>query len=56
MEVNLKWNEYIKVYEKILDKTEKVAPWHIVPADNKWYRNYVIANTLVKELKKHIKL
>ena len=56
MEVNLKWNEYIKVYEKILDKTEKVFPWHIVPADNKWYRNYVIANTLVKELKKHIKL
>ena len=56
MEVNLKWNEYIKVYEKILDKTEKAFPWHIVPADNKWYRNYIIANTLVKELKKKIKM
>ena len=56
MEVNLRWNEYIKVYEKILDKTEEAFSWHIVPADNKWYRNYLIANTLVKELKKHIKM
>jgi len=56
VEVNLKWNEYIKVYEKIIEKTEEVFPWHIIPADNKWYRNYLIANTLVKELKKHVKL
>lgn len=56
IEVNLKWNEYIRVYEKIFDKTEEVFPWHIIPADNKWYRNYLVANSLVKELKKHIKL
>ena len=56
MEVNLKWNEYIKVYEKIIDKTEEEFPWHIIPADNKWYRNYLIANTLVKELKKKVKM
>jgi len=56
IEVNLKWNEYIKVYEKIIEKTEEAFPWHIVPADNKWYRNYLIANSLVKELKKHVKL
>ena len=56
MEVNLRWNDYIKVYEKIIDKTEEEFPWHIVPADNKWYRNYLIANTLVKELKKKVKM
>ena len=28
------------------------APWYIVPANHKWYRNYVVANALVKALSK----
>ena len=26
------------------------APWHVVPADRKWYRNLVVATTLVEAL------
>ena len=26
------------------------APWFIVPADRKWYRNLVVAQTIVSEL------
>jgi polyphosphate kinase 2 (PPK2 family) len=26
------------------------APWHLVPADHKWYRNLVVAEAIVKTL------
>jgi PPK2 family polyphosphate:nucleotide phosphotransferase len=46
------WDEYTSVYENIIKRCSHDLPWIIVPADNKWYRNYVIArevrNTLVK--------
>lgn len=42
-------SEYIKVYERIL-KECTVVPWRVVPADKKWYRNYFILDSLIKEL------
>jgi len=27
-------------------------PWHIVPADKRWYRNYTAANILIEHLEK----
>jgi polyphosphate kinase 2 (PPK2 family) len=26
------------------------APWHIVPADRKWYRNWAITNLLIERM------
>jgi PPK2 family polyphosphate:nucleotide phosphotransferase len=46
-----KWNDYTQVYEQILNRCSKEIPWVIVPADNKWYRNYLVASTIVKQLK-----
>jgi len=41
------WDDYQKAYEDMLTKCNtKYAPWHIVPADNKWYRNFIISNTI----------
>ena len=46
------WDDYIKAYEAALGATAaKNAPWYIVPADHKWYRNLAIAETLVKTLR-----
>jgi PPK2 family polyphosphate:nucleotide phosphotransferase len=46
------WPEYQKAYEAVLNKTStKWAPWYIVPANKKWYRNLVIASVLVDTLK-----
>ena len=46
------WSEYTQAYEEALSKTSTDrAPWHIIPADKKWYRNWVIANILVETLK-----
>lgn len=45
------WDQYMQAYEDVLNKTStKEAPWYIVPSDRKWYRNFVVAETLVKTL------
>lgn len=47
------WKEYEKAYEDAINLcSTKYAPWHIVPADHKWYRDYVVAQELVKTLEK----
>ena len=28
----------------------EVAPWHIIPADRKWYRNWAVTNLLIEQL------
>jgi PPK2 family polyphosphate:nucleotide phosphotransferase len=45
------WGKYQKAYEDALQKTStKWAPWTIVPANKKWYRNYIVAKTIVDAL------
>ena len=45
------WDDYVKAYEDVLTKCNtKHAPWHIVPADNKWYRNFIISSTIADKL------
>ncbi|MBX2994932.1 MAG: hypothetical protein KF681_08920 [Bdellovibrionaceae bacterium] len=46
------WDEYMDVFEEMLQNTStEHAPWTVVPADHKWYRNYVISKTLVEKLR-----
>ena len=46
------WEEYRKAYEDALSKTSTGwAPWHVVPANAKWYRNYVVGAVLAEALK-----
>lgn len=46
-------NKFEKAYEFVLKNCSNPVPWHIVPSDKKWYKNYYILNTVVSELKKH---
>ena len=47
------WNDYMQAYEVMLQKcSTDWAPWHIIPADKKWYRNLVITECVVETLKK----
>ena len=47
------WDRYQKTYgEVIAATTTKYAPWYIVPADNKWYTRYVVAQIVLKTLRK----
>lgn len=45
-------DEFAKVYDFIFEHASKGAPWHIIPADKKWFRNYEILRFLVQELEK----
>ena len=45
------WKEYMQAYEQALARTSTdAAPWIIVPANRKWYRDLVISSVLVKAL------
>lgn len=45
------WPAYMKAYEDVLSKTStEWAPWYIVPANRKWYRNLVIGTVIVETL------
>lgn len=47
------WDEYMKVYDETLHHTStEWAPWHVVPANKKWYRNIVVAELVVDALRK----
>ena len=46
------WKDYMKAYEDVLSRTSTAhAPWYLVPADRKWYRDWVVATTLVGAMK-----
>jgi PPK2 family polyphosphate:nucleotide phosphotransferase len=51
------WDDYQKAYEDALSKTStKRAPWYVVPADHKWYRNYIVGTVVTDALERlHLK-
>jgi polyphosphate kinase 2 (PPK2 family) len=45
------WPDYMKAFEDVLSKTStEYAPWYIVPANRKWFRDLVISSVLVDTL------
>src|SRR3954469_3987143 len=45
------WPAYQRAYEAVLDRTDSpVAPWFVVPADRKWYRNWAVGRLLLETL------
>ena len=50
------WDEYTRAYEDAISKTAaRHAPWIVVPANSKWYRNLVIGESIVAALRDHRK-
>jgi len=45
------WDEYQQAYEEAVNATSTPwAPWYVIPADHRWYRNYVVARILAGTL------
>jgi PPK2 family polyphosphate:nucleotide phosphotransferase len=45
------WADYMAAYADALERCNtEAAPWHIVPADRKWYRNWAITRLLIEQL------
>jgi PPK2 family polyphosphate:nucleotide phosphotransferase len=50
------WDDYTQAYEDAISKTAAPhAPWTVVPANSKWYRNLVIAESITAALRDHEK-
>lgn len=46
------WDKYMTAYEDMLNHTStEWAPWHIIPADRKWFTRVAVADIIVKKLK-----
>lgn len=51
LEMRAQWGKFQKAYEDAINYcSSHYAPWHIIPANRKWYRDYVIAKTVVKAM------
>lgn len=47
------WPDYTRAYEEALSRcSTDHAPWFIIPADKKWFRNFAISQILVEHLSK----
>ena len=47
------WPAYQEAYGAALDQTgTPLAPWYVIPADRKWYRNYAITNLMIETLER----
>lgn len=45
------WEEYQKAYTDVLEHcSTEWAPWTVVPADHKWYRNLIVARAVAEKL------
>lgn len=48
------WDDYMEAYEDAITNTStKHAPWFVVPANNKWYRDLIISQVIVDTMSKH---
>ena len=46
------WDEYMRAFEDCFEATSTThAPWHIIPADNKWFTRYAVAQIMADALK-----
>ncbi|HAM35035.1 MAG TPA: hypothetical protein DEB40_07500 [Elusimicrobia bacterium] len=51
LESRKRWDEFQDAYGKVLARTSTPwAPWHVIPANKKWYRNYAVGRILRETL------
>lgn len=51
LDVRAKWDDYMHAYQDVFDHTSTPsAPWHVIPADHKWYARLAVTQLLVDTL------
>jgi len=51
LEERAHWDDYIAAYEAALSRTSTAeAPWYVIPADRKWFRNFAVATVLAETI------
>ncbi|MFF3249869.1 PPK2 family polyphosphate kinase [Actinacidiphila glaucinigra] len=51
LEDRARWAAYQQAYEDVLGRcSTEAAPWYVIPADRKWYRNWAVGRLLMEHL------
>ena len=51
-EKHKKWERYMTAYTDAINNCSiKQAPWYVIPANNKWFRNWIISEIIAKEMR-----
>jgi PPK2 family polyphosphate:nucleotide phosphotransferase len=46
-----RWDDYLVAYGDAIERCNtELAPWHVIPADRKWYRNWAITQLMIEQL------
>ncbi|GIV83201.1 MAG: hypothetical protein KatS3mg052_0208 [Candidatus Roseilinea sp.] len=52
LKARARWDDYMRAYEDALNETStEWAPWYVIPANKKWYRDWVTLNIILDTLK-----
>jgi PPK2 family polyphosphate:nucleotide phosphotransferase len=53
VEKRQQWDDYMQAYEEALSRCSTPwAPWYVIPANHKWYRNLLVSKIIVEALEK----
>jgi PPK2 family polyphosphate:nucleotide phosphotransferase len=44
------WDNYMNAYEDVFEKCSKSVAWNIIPSDQNWYKEYLMAKRIVEEM------
>ncbi len=48
-----RWDDYVEAYEAVLSKcSTSYAPWFVIPANKKWFRNLAVSQIIVETLER----
>jgi PPK2 family polyphosphate:nucleotide phosphotransferase len=51
LDTRARWDDYMAAYAAAIERCNtEFAPWHVIPADRKWYRNWAVTNLLIEHL------
>jgi PPK2 family polyphosphate:nucleotide phosphotransferase len=51
LEVRAKWEQYMAAYSTALQRCSDPVPWYMIPADNKWVRDWAVTQLLLDALR-----
>ncbi|MEA2284136.1 MAG: hypothetical protein QOJ21_179, partial [Solirubrobacteraceae bacterium] len=51
LEERKRWDDYMAAFEEAIGRTSTAhAPWYVVPADHKWFRDWAVSRIIVETL------
>lgn len=52
LDTRSKWDDYMVAYSEVLERCNPdQAPWYVIPADRKWYRNWAVARIMLETMR-----